>query len=176
MLFEALARYLQAHRKTDSMVFLSAEWAVFNWSAAGVHTGSCLGEYAQSKPKKGELFATVPLTEDAGEWAGTPLAFLWANLMYYDKNMLRQSIQECLANESLTEYLHVQFPYDKSKNNFTIRKFRWVSGSLLCIVKCTLTIMHRASLLGILDHFPVGAYCPLSAAPSQFAMLNGDIM
>ena len=175
-MFEALSRYLCARRKTDSNVFLSAEWAVFDWSGAGIHTGSRLGEYGQSKPKKGVPFAMVPMTEDAGDWAGTPLAFIQADFTFYDHDMLRRSHSECLADESLAAFLHVHFHYDKSKNNFTIRKYRRVSGSLICIIKRSLAILRRAYLLGIPAHFPIGAYRPLSSTPGQFAFLDGDIV
>jgi hypothetical protein len=116
------------------------------------------------------------MTEDAGEWAGTPLAFIRADLSFYDQDMLRRSHSECLANDSLAIFLHIRFRYDKSKYNFTIRKYRRVSGSLICIIKRSLDILRRAHLLGIPAHFPIGAYHPLSSAPGQFTLLNGDIV
>jgi len=172
-MFSSLAHYLDRHSKTDPDIFLSAEWAVFDWSATGVHTGSRLGEYGQSKSQKGSPFATVPMNKDAGDWAGTPLAFIHADMTYYDRNMIRCTIQECIADPSLAEYLHVRFRYDKSKKNFTIRKFQQVSGSILCIVKQTLLIHRRAHLP---DDYPIGAYQPSGASPKQFALLTGRHM
>jgi len=175
-MFSSLAHYLDQCSKTDPNIFLSAEWVVFDWSATGVHTGSRLGKYGQSKSQKGSPFATVPMNKDAGDWAGTPLAFIRADMTYYDRNMICRMIQECIADPSLAEYLHVQFRYDKSKKNFTIRKFQRVSGSILCIVKQTLSIHKRAHLLSVPDDYPIGAYQPSGTSPKQFALLTGHHM
>jgi len=66
-MFEALACYLDHQNKVDPDITLGPEWAVFDWSSMGVHTGSWLAEYGQSKKNPGELFATVPLSWDAGK-------------------------------------------------------------------------------------------------------------
>ena len=68
----------------------------------------------------------------------------------------------------------MRFRYDKSKNNFTIRKFRRVSGSILCPVKNALAIIRRATILGTPSGFPLGAYRPAGAAPGQYAFINGS--
>jgi hypothetical protein len=98
--------------------------AIFGWAVLGVFTGSRLGEYGQSKPRRGEFFAAVPSTRDAGEWAGTPLAFMRSAFLIFD-------IQRCLMSRrsdsqqllQLANEVHVRFRYDKSPNNFSIRKF-----------------------------------------------------
>jgi hypothetical protein len=60
----------------DGSVFLQERYAIFDWAPLGIFTSSRLAEYGQSKPTPGALFATVPRTIDAAEWAGSPLAFI----------------------------------------------------------------------------------------------------
>jgi hypothetical protein len=75
-MFKALNDLLTNAISADSTVFLQEHWVIFDWTHLGVFTGSCLAEYGQIKPRAGELFATVPNTAHAGEWAGSPIAFI----------------------------------------------------------------------------------------------------
>jgi hypothetical protein len=55
--------------------------AIFDWARLGIFT------YNQSKPRAGELFATIPNSPDAGVWANTPLvAFLRSDFTFYNAN------------------------------------------------------------------------------------------
>lgn len=171
-MFDALAKLLAVH-DASNYVFLSVDFAVFDWTRLGLHTGSRLGEYGQSKRKKGELFARVPFEEDAGEWAGSPLAFIRNDFTLYDTNLCRHSHSACLADIRLAAYVHVRFRYDKSVNNFTIRKFKRQSGSILCPVKAVLSILRRADMLGVPENFPIGVYRSVGAPAGGFSFLNG---
>lgn len=59
-----------ARRNTQTLLDRTA--TVFDWTGLGLHTGSRLGEYGQSKPEKGSAFARVP----QGPCAGQALAFV----------------------------------------------------------------------------------------------------
>jgi hypothetical protein len=74
--------------------------AIFDWTRLGVFTGSRLGEYGQSKPHKGELFAKVPDSADAGVWANTPLAFIRSDFTFstpVDAPLLKVTSLFCIA-------------------------------------------------------------------------------
>lgn len=173
-MFSSMFSYLNIRNRHDGTVFIQKDFAVINFSALGLHTGSRLGEYGQSKPMKGEPFATVPMSSDAGEWAGMPIAFIRADWEYYDANLIRHSYRACIKDPELAMFVHIRFRYDKSKNNFTIRKFKRFSDSILCPVKNSLAILQRADLLGIPENYPIGAFRPRGAAPGAYAFLNGS--
>jgi hypothetical protein len=126
---------------------LSTEAAVFDWLRLGCFTGSRVGEYAQSHAKL-HHFARVPHNADAGKWAGTPIAFCQDDFTFYTKDM--NSVQPHLLQhkESTIHFVHIRFRYDKSKNNFTIRKFQLSGHPILCPIKAALSIIYRASALG----------------------------
>jgi hypothetical protein len=173
-MFSAMINDLAISLKSDASARLSKEAAILDWMGLGIHTGSRLGEYGQSKPTKGEPFATVPNNDDAGEWAGTPLAFIRDDFEFYDKLMTRQNYRDCLKEPRLAQFLHVRFRYDKSKNNFSTRKFKRLSGMALCPVKRALSILERADILDVPLDYPIGVYRPTGAAPRTFTMITGD--
>lgn len=111
-------------QKCDDHVLLSLCWAALDWTALGLHTGSCLAEYGQSKTQPGELFTRVPNSPDTGRWAGMPLAFICDDFTFYDVSLKCHPYQECLRESSLPTHVCIRFCFDKSKNNFTIRKFK----------------------------------------------------
>jgi hypothetical protein len=173
-MFQALATLMDRLARQDGTIFLSVDFAVLDWTRLGVHTGSRLAEYGQSKPDKRRPFATVPNSREAGEWAGTPIAFIRADFIFYDAQMVCREFCTCLERPDLAQFVHIRFRFDKSVNNFTIRKFQRVSGSLLCPVKAALSILKRADRLGIPSDFPIGAFRPAGAATGQYAFLQGD--
>jgi hypothetical protein len=173
-MFEALSDELSLQHQHNNLVFLSKAFAVFDWMGLGIHTGSRLGEYGQSKPKAGEPFATVPNSTDAREWAGTPLAFVREDFQFFGSTLIQHPYLECLQDHSLALYVHIRFRFDKSKMNFSIRKFKRLSGIMLCPVKRALSILKRADLLGIPPNYPIGAFCPHGGATGTFTMIKGD--
>lgn len=172
-MFDALRTFLRDMLAHDASFFLSVEFAVSDWTHLGVLTGSRLGEYGQSKPQRGQLFATIPRCLDAGEWAGMPLAFIRADFSFYDKGLVCHPYKDCLRCSHLAVYVHIRFRFDKSPTNFTIRKFQRMSGSAICAVKRSLSILRRADMLGIPSDYPVGAFRPPGAGAGQFAFLMG---
>jgi len=177
VMFLALAKELRRLQKHNGAYFLSAHWAVLDFSRLGLHTGSRLSEYGQNgKQKKGDIFSRVPMERNAGEWAGMPIAFIRADFTYFDKDLIRRHFRICIATPGLAKYVHIRFRFDKSVNNFTIRKYESQPGNLLCPVDSSLSILKRADMLGIPADYPVGAYRPMGACPGSFAFLKGDDM
>jgi hypothetical protein len=66
-LLGALHAHVAYLKSLDPSTFLDATAAVFDWLALGLHTGSRLGEYGQSKPSKQHPFATVLAGPHQGE-------------------------------------------------------------------------------------------------------------
>ena len=95
-------------------------------------------------------------------------------LLLWDKDLIERPHFECLRSPKLAQFVEVRFRFDKSKLNFTKRKFKRVSGNPLCIVKSTLSILQRADMLGIPQDYPIGAYRPKSTAPGQIAFLTRE--
>lgn len=140
-MFEALSRHVIHLASVDGTAHLNAECAVLDWATNGLHTGSRLAEHGQSKLKKGELFAHVPNSKDAGEWAGRPVTFIREGLATRDKGHIEHSHQECLRNPSLAHFLEVRFRFDKSKKNLVKRKYKRVSGNPPCVVKSASSVL-----------------------------------
>ena len=65
-------------------IFLSKEYACYDWTRLGLFTGSRIGEYGQSKIPMGVRYAAVPLTQYPGIWAGTSIAFIESDFTFYD--------------------------------------------------------------------------------------------
>jgi hypothetical protein len=175
-MFQALNDFLCTSISIDGSVFLQERWAIFDWTRLGIFTGSRLAEYGQSKPTPGALFATVPWTTHAGEWAGTPLAFIRDDFTFYDDKFV-QLLQSEATQDSPPRVAHsvfIRFRFDKSPTNFSIRKFRRISGTFLCPVKATISILRRADMLGIPGDFPIGAFRMPSQQPGEFTFIKGD--
>ena len=134
----------------------------------GLFTGLRLAKYGQSKPKKGERYATVPFTSHAGKWAGQPLAFIAEDFQLYDKNEILLSHDACIADFSRVAYVQVRFRFDKGKTNFSLRKWRRIDGSFLCPVKAIIAILRRARMLGIPLGEPLGAFRVDEGTPYSF--------
>ena len=149
----------------DPARFLDRLPSVYDWGRLGCFTGSRLGEYGQSKPRPGEPFATVPSCADAGEWAGTPLAFIRDDFTFYDGQRRHLDIVDLSRLRQLAEELHVRFRFDKSVLNFTIRKFRRMRGSFMCPVDSAISILRRAHLLQVPQGYPIGVFrCPTTGS------------
>ena len=157
---------------SDPIRLLDRVPAIYDWTRLGVFTGSRLGEYGQSKPRTGELFATVPQNPDAGEWAGTPLAFIREDFTYYDagRHLLPRSDLQQLRQHA--EEVHVRFRYDKSTTNFAIRKYRRMRHTFMCAVDSSISILERANSLAIPASFPIGAY--RSKTSGDYKFIRGD--
>jgi hypothetical protein len=167
-LFMALNDMLHREVCHDGSVFLQEKWVIFDWTRLGIFTGSRLAEYGQSKPATGALFAVDPRTAHAGDWAGSPLAFIRDGFTFYADGFITLSRARALRDPVQLRFVFIRFRYDKSPTNFSIRKFRRVSGSFLCAVKAAMSLVHRADMLGIPEDFPIGAFRGLRQGPGKY--------
>jgi hypothetical protein len=163
-MIDALRAYLLAESKKSSIVhvFLTSIYAVYDWIRLGVFTGSRISEYGQSSSAKfsGKSYARIPNSRDAGVWANQPLAFIKPDFVFFDKASLLVDIQFCLLNTALDHIheLHLRFRFDKSKTNFTIRKYTRLPGATFDPVVTAINIIRRAHILGIPAHEPLGQF------------------
>lgn len=161
------------HQKAKVMeaikVFCSKEYAVYDWTRLGVFTGSRIGEYGQSKVPKGQRWATIPQTADAGVWAGMPLAFIALDFTFYDENMIQlpHSYAHCPKRSSRIHEVHIRFRFDKSVTNFSIRKYRRQPSAPFDAIGPVINIFRRAFILGIPPTEPLGQF-GTPRSPSQF--------
>ncbi|GKY90331.1 hypothetical protein MPSEU_000007100 [Mayamaea pseudoterrestris] len=145
-MFDFLYQSVCAAATTDTTAHLDLEASVLDWTCLGVFTGSRANEYAQSTAKRGH-FSKVPNSRDAGQWAGWPLGFVDLDFVYYTKsNVLLPHSMLHKAGDSAYE-LHIRFRFDKSQNNFTIRKYRRLGHKLICPIRASISLILRAKIL-----------------------------
>jgi hypothetical protein len=128
--------------------------AVFDWTGLGLHTGSRLGEYGQSKPEKGSAFARVP----QGPCAGQALAFVKEDFVYFDDAGHLVSHTTLLEKPNRAATFHITFRYDKSATNHSVRKYTRATNSFLCPIARSLSILRRAHALGVPSGYPLGVF------------------
>jgi hypothetical protein len=153
-IFAFLHRGVSAAAQHDLQTLLGRTAAIFDWTGLGLHTGSRLGEYGQSKPEKGSPFARVP----QGPCAGQALAFIREDFLYFNASGCRLDHSLLLEKPEQATVLHVIFRYDKSATNHSVRKFTRISDSFLCPVARSLSILRRAQTLGVPSGYPLGVF------------------
>jgi hypothetical protein len=154
------ARFLATSTLPPNQTFLTQEYVVWDWLRLGIFTGSRLSEYGQSNLRRGQRYQVIPSSEDTGIWAGQPLAFIRADFTFYDASdclIAHDAIFHCHRKKQIT-MVHIRFRYDKSADNFSTRKFPSSTDAILNPVDATVSILHRAALLGIASHEPIGVY------------------
>jgi hypothetical protein len=159
----------------DPNAFLDRLCAVHNWTSLGVFTGSRVGEYAQSKPTKGVPFARIPLNEDAGEWAGQPLAFIRSDFSFFDKTGRQLSTTNIAILATSATEVHIRFRYDKSPTNFSVRKFKKTGHHFLCPCLASIAIFFRANLLQVPTDQPIGVFRKLNERTGFRFLSNNDV-
>jgi hypothetical protein len=167
-IFDFLHQGVSTAAQYDRQTLLGRTAAVFDWTGLGLHTGSRLAEYGQSKPEKGSPFARVP----QGPCAGQALAFIKEDFLYYDKHGCLLDQIALLSNPAPATDLHVSFRYDKSATNHSIRKFTVIPDSFLCPLKRSLSILRRAHALGVPSGYPIGVF--RSDDSGAFRFLTGN--
>lgn len=159
----------------DLRAALRLRAAVFDWVRLGVFTGSRVSEYAQTKSKRG-TYLTVPQTSAAGKWAGSPIAFLPCDFTLLDAKLRLLSFADLVKTPSRASHLHVRFRFDKSPQNFTIRKFRRSGHNFLCPVLAAISILCRAAALGVPATAPLGVFRINSADRSFTYITSTDVI
>jgi hypothetical protein len=147
--------------------FLSVEYTVYDWERVVLYTGSRIAEYGQSSSAtysklklSTKRYARVPLSEAAGKWAGFSIAFIATDFTFWDANMCQLDESTCLSSSAhdLIFEIHIRFRFDKSKHNFTIRKFRRQQTVKFDLIVAVINIFRRARVLRIPAHEPIGQY------------------
>lgn len=108
-MFKALNDMLHKAVFHDGSVVLQEKWAIFDWTRLGIFTGSWLAEYGQSKPTPGELFVVVPHTAHVGEWAGSPLAFIRDDFIFYAEGFIMLSHAQALRDPASVRFVFIRF-------------------------------------------------------------------
>jgi hypothetical protein len=153
-MFDFLHRGVSAAAKLDMQTLLGRTAAIFDWTGLGLHTGSRLGEYGQSKRQKNSPFARVP----QGPCAGQALAFIREDFSYFDSSGRLLSQSALLVDPEPASSLHVTFRYDKSSTNHSVRKYTRITDSFLCPLARSLSILRRAHALGVPSGYPLGVF------------------
>ena len=136
-------------------------------------TGSRISEYGQTSTARsavtGKRYACIPNSPDAGPWANQPIAFISADFVFYSAAALLVDNEFCLLNTALDHIweVHIRFRFDKSKNNFTIRKYTCLPGMRFDPVIAAINIIRRAHLLGIPLSEPLGQYRAMSSSANS---------
>jgi hypothetical protein len=154
------ARLLKTNTSDYRYSFVGLEYAVWDWMRIGVFTGSRLAEYAQSNLRATQRYQMIPNNADSGKWAGMALAFIMDDFTFFDnQNWLVSKENFLSAHKKHRIYMvHIRFRFDKSKTNFSIRKFTITDDMILNPVDAAVSILRRAEILGVSLTEPVGVY------------------
>jgi len=155
--FAALAERAHAMIQANGMAFYDLEPAIYDWLRFGVFGGCRPGEWAQTSARRNE-FATVPDSVDAEEWAGTPLAFIAADFLFYSADGYLMTADQAEQRRDMVTYVHVRWRFDKSPRNFVLRKFRKTGHPIFDPVDATINIIARARGLGVKPKEPLGVF------------------
>jgi hypothetical protein len=170
-----------AHTHGALPSFLSRDYSVYDWIRLGLFTGSRISEYGQvswnmtaaspSRPRTStasspKRYARVPTAKSAGPWAGTSIAFIASDFTFWNHSScslpLATAIQPT-AHRIIAE-VHIRFRFDKSKHNFTIRKYKRIPTAAFDPVLAVINILRRAHIMKIPSHEPLGQYRTLSGS------------
>jgi len=163
----------QAQQFPIHKVFLTASYAAYDWIRLGTFTGSRISEYGQTRatkdPVTGKRYACVPNSPAAGPWASQPIAFIATDFVFYSATAIRVETEFCLLNTALDHIweLHLRFRFDKSKTNFTIRKYTRLPDMNFDPVIAAINIIRRAHLLNVLPNEPLGQYRALDSSTNS---------
>jgi hypothetical protein len=139
-------RWVADLAQKDPANFLQKEAAALDWTILGLFTGSRGSECIQAIATL-HGFAKVPRIAAAGEFIGTPLAFMASNFACFDSRSRLVPHQQALSNPSRLDEFHVRFWCNKSPNNFTVRKFQHSGHAFICAVLRSLLILRSFHLL-----------------------------
>lgn len=88
------------------------------------------------------------------------MAFIASDFVFYSYDNTLLDHKFCLLNTTLDRVfeVHIRFRFDKSKENFTIRKFRRITDAPFDPIIATVNIIRRAHLLHIPPPEPLGQF------------------
>jgi hypothetical protein len=165
-MFRSLFRTLRmGTNKTDT--FLSKGSAVYeDWTRLGIFTGSPVAKYAQTRLAKGVSYNAIPTRNDAGPWAGQPLAFTREDFIFYNAahTLVEQRELHCWHIQGHVHYVHIRFCFDKSPKNLKL-----TNDAILDPVSAAISCLHCADLLQVPLWEPVGV---LGSVSKQYFFLQ----
>jgi hypothetical protein len=170
MLAAHAKKHLKSTSKDPRRSFCSLNHVVWDWLRLGVFTGSRVAEYAQSGLKRNQRYQTIPKGKDADEWAGQPLAFVREDFQFYDHDNCCVPHSQCYKayKAGRLVMVHIRFRFDKSKHNFTIRKFKKTTNWMLNPLDAAISILRRAEMLVVPKNEPIGVYAPVWSPSYHF--------
>jgi hypothetical protein len=148
---------------------------VYDWIRLGLITGSRISEYGQtSSSTSGSRFARIPNSSDAGIWANQPLAFIESDFVFFNQASILVDNQFCLVNTALDHIheLHLRFRFDKSKTNFTIRKYTRLPLAPFDPVIAAINIIRRGYILGVPPTDPIGQFRSIGSSANSMLRDN----
>ena len=161
---------------TPLIAFLSREYAVYDWERIVIFTGSRIAEYGQSssattqrrsaKAAASKRYAVVPTSAVTSHWSGSPIAFIASDITLWDAHMCQLDHSVCLqpeAHSTICE-VHIRFRFDKSKTNFSIRKFRRQRDIKFDLIVGVINVFRRASALRLPANEPLAQYRQINGA------------
>ena len=176
-MFENSSQYVKQLCKADASNFFSRPAAVHDWYVLGTFTGSRVGEYGQTKARRGR-YNRIPDNEDAGEWRNQPLAFMRADFTFWSAKgtqLPTHTLSDLDAALAEAAEVWIRFRYDKSRNNHVIRKFCRTSHHILCPVIASISILFRAEMLRVKPHHPVGVFRLKKKGTGYTFLQNNDV-
>src|SRR6056300_546661 len=169
-MYEALAAHL-AKFGVSLDCFLGDVYAVYDWLRLGVFTGFRVSEYAQAKVTKGCQFLAIPANYDVPEdQRRKPLAFISSDFIFFTTDLHEIPHQNVMAfhRKGKVQYVQLCWRFDKSANNFVIRRYASTSDVIFNPVDAAVNILHRAHLLNIPATSPLGAWRSPNGKPYRF--------
>ena len=145
-MIDAMASMADAYLSSGRYGNYGRDPVLFDWSCLAGFTGSRIGEYGVGKKYKGmpiDGWISAPTSHDVPEeWRGKPLAFMADDFTLFNKHLRRVEHSEARRHPRRVEYVDVRFRYDKSTDNFVIRRFQRLGGAF-CLIRAVLSILQR---------------------------------
>lgn len=170
-IFQALASML-AKFGTSLDIFLGDLYAVYDWIRLGAFAGFRVSEYAQGKVAKGKMYLRLPDSDDIPfDQRGKPVAFVAADFTFYtaDLTLIPHDRLMSYRRRGLVRYLQLRWRFDKSANNFVLRRYEFTDDPIFNPVDAAVNIVYRARLLHVPVHEPLGVWKnPTGRVPYRF--------
>jgi len=169
-IYEALAHYLTKFGRSMDC-FLGDYYTVYDWLRLGVFTGFRVSEYAQAKVTKGCQFLAIPDNYDVPEdQRGMPLAFIASDITFFTPDLHEVPHGDLVTThrKGRVQFVQLCWRFDKSANNFVIRRYAATTDPIFNPVDAAVNIVHRARLLRVPQSHPVGAWRAPNGKPYRF--------
>jgi len=94
------------------------------------------------------------------EQRNQPLAFVFDDWTFYtaDLELVPLKTLVALHQRRLVKWVQIRWRFDKSVHNFVFHRFKLAGDSILNPVDAAVNIVHRAHLLNVTAHEPIGVW------------------